>query len=147
MILFQLLALPILILLFLQSVAALLRGSRPRGILFLRALVWLSAGVAILDPELTIRIARKLGIGRGADLVLYLLAICFFIATFYFYGRIMRIESNISEIVRHLAIQDVMQRSSESPRDADASKVEGGSDRGEQASPQATGKDPAEPRG
>ncbi len=140
MILFQILALPIVIFLFVHSVAVLWRRSHPRGILFLRALVWLLAGVAILDPELTIRIARRLGIGRGADLVLYLLAICFFIAAFYFYGRIMRIESNISEIVRHLAIQDATQPI---PREPDASKVEGESDRGEQARSHATRKDPA----
>ena len=147
MILFQLLALPVVTFLFVHSVAAIWRRSHPRGILFLRALVWLLAGIAILDPELTIRIARRLGIGRGADLVLYLMAICFFIAAFYFYGRIMRIESNISEIVRQLAIRDATQRSLEHPRESDAGDGKKGSDRGEQLGHKATGTDPAEPRG
>jgi len=39
--------------------------------------VWLTALIAISDPELVTRFANALGIGRGADVVLYLFALAF----------------------------------------------------------------------
>lgn len=118
--LFQILALPLVAALFVRSVVRLARGGGPRAVVALGAASWLLAGVAIVRPELTIRIAKVMGIGRGADLVLYFFVIAFLAAFFYFYNTILKIRSDISKVVRHLAIAETFQHM---PRETQA--VEG----------------------
>ncbi len=108
--LFQILAVPLLAILFVRSMVKLIRGSQPRGVALFGVAIWLAAGVAILQPELTIRIAKLLGIGRGADLVLYFLVITYLLSCFYFYNRILKLESHMTEIVRQLTIRDAVHR-------------------------------------
>jgi hypothetical protein len=108
--LFQLITVPLAAILFVRSFLRLVRGKQPRATALLGTVIWVSAGVAILHPELTIRIARLMGIGRGADLVLYLLVIASFVAWFYFYNKILSVQSDISEIVRRLALRDGNER-------------------------------------
>lgn len=105
--LFQWITLPIVIILFVRSLIILAQGRQPRGMALLGVLVWLAAGIAIIWPNLTIQLARLLGIGRGADLILYLLAITYIVSMFYIYNRFRKLETNITEIVRQLAIRDV----------------------------------------
>ena len=107
--LFQILALPLVAALFVRSVVRLARGGGPRAVVALGAAIWLLAGVAIVRPELTIRVAKVMGIGRGADLVLYFFVIAFLAAFFYFYNTILKIRSDISKVVRHLAIAETFQ--------------------------------------
>lgn len=109
MILFQYIFVPLVALFLIRSILKLARGGQPRGIALLGVVIWLSAGFAILWPDLTIRIARVMGIGRGADLVLYLLAISFFLSVFYFYNKILKLQSDISEIVRRIALSDAVE--------------------------------------
>jgi hypothetical protein len=66
------------------------------------------AAISIYNPNLTMKISGIVGIGRGADLILYLLVLTLFIVGFYFYNKIKYIESNISKIVRKLAIDDAI---------------------------------------
>jgi len=106
--LFQIIALPIIGILFIFSLIMLVRGNQSRSIALLGVLIWLVAGIAILWPELTIQVARMMGIGRGADLLLYILVICYLISMFYIYIRFRKLESNITEIVRQLAIRDAV---------------------------------------
>jgi hypothetical protein len=54
------------------------------------------------------QMANVLGIGRGADLVLYLLVISQFIVWFHFYQRVQQLEATISETVRQLAIREAL---------------------------------------
>lgn len=107
--LFQLITVPLVITLFARSIFKLVQGKQPRAIVLLGAGIWLAAAIAILQPELTIQIAQIMGIGRGADLILYLLVISFIVLCFYFYNKLRKIESDITEIVRQLAIQDATQ--------------------------------------
>lgn len=68
--------------------------------------VWLIAAIAILLPDLTTRMARVMGIGRGADLVLYLgllLSLSGFLLT---YTRLRRLEADLTELVRRIALRD-----------------------------------------
>lgn len=104
--LFQIITLPLVFLLFIRSASHLARGTRGRTIPFLEAIIWLLAGVAILQPNLTAEIANLIGIGRGADLILYLLVLSNLVSWFYFYRRLQQQESNISELVRQVAIRD-----------------------------------------
>ncbi len=104
MTLFQILTLPIIALLLIWSVRKLMKGAQPRGLMLLKVFIWAAAGVAIYDPDLTIRAAKLFGIGRGADLVLYFTTIFFLLGVLYFYNRLLKLETQITQIVRHLAI-------------------------------------------
>jgi hypothetical protein len=105
MIVFQLIAVPIVVLLLLRSAIRAVRGDRPRWTALLGIVVWAAAGTAILAPDLTNRVAGWLGIGRGADLLIYVVALSFAVVAFYFYQRFRKLESQITEIVRELAIR------------------------------------------
>lgn len=68
--------------------------------------LWVAASVAIFDPDILARIATFLGIGRGVDLVLYVSILAFSIAFFLVYLRFRRLDEQLTQIIRHLAIRD-----------------------------------------
>lgn len=72
---------------------------------FAWGLLWIAAAVAIAKPELTATIARALGIGRGTDLVLYFAILFMIFGFFAVYVRLRRIESEMTKVVRELAIR------------------------------------------
>jgi hypothetical protein len=110
MILFQLIAVPLAAFLFLRSAIRFVRGDGHRWVAALSGAIWLAAGITILQPEVTNAVARILGIGRGADLVLYLLALSFLVSLVYFYHKVRQLNSDLTEIVRSLAIGDAKER-------------------------------------
>lgn len=68
---------------------------------------WLVAMGVLWVPDSMTRIANLLGIGRGADLVLYFgLAILFYMV-FRAYVRMEKIERDITKIVRKIALDSV----------------------------------------
>lgn len=74
--------------------------------LFIWTLFWLAAGLVVVFPNSTSTIAKIVGIGRGADLVVYIsLALIFYILFRIFY-RLEKIEKNITKIVRELALKE-----------------------------------------
>ena len=103
--LFQLLVVPLMAALFAVSVAKAVAGKH-RRVAALAAAVWLAGGVTVLRPGTTIQVAKWVGIGRGTDLVLYLFAIAFLMAVFYFYHRLLQLEGALTTLVRHLALRD-----------------------------------------
>jgi hypothetical protein len=72
----------------------------------LRIAVWVTALVAIADPLLVTRFANAIGIGRGADVVLYLFVLAFLAVSFLFYSNQMRLQRQISKLVTHLAVRE-----------------------------------------
>jgi small membrane protein len=103
---FQIIVVPIVAALLMNSVYSLRRGTRLSRIL--GAAVWLAALVTVLRPETTMSLAKVLGIGRGADLILYVFVVSSLATAFYFYNRVVKLESALTVIVRHLAIKDPM---------------------------------------
>jgi hypothetical protein len=74
--------------------------------LIIWSVFWLVAGAVVLSPNSTNMIAGIVGIGRGADLVVYIsLALLFYILFRIFY-RLEKIEKNITKITRELALKD-----------------------------------------
>jgi hypothetical protein len=69
-------------------------------------LLWVSAGAAIARPELTVRVARVLGIARGADLVFYLAILAMFVGFFAVYAKFRRLEGDLTALVRQLALRE-----------------------------------------
>lgn len=108
---FQWIVAPFLFLLSLHSFVSMARGIH-RYSAGVRAMLWLVAAAAVLWPELTIAIAKSVGIGRGTDLVLYLFIIGCLAVAFYFYGRIVRLEMEITALVRQSALRDSTQAKS-----------------------------------
>jgi small membrane protein len=92
--------------------------------LFIAAL-FLAGLVLLLVPELTTTLARRVGIGRGADLITYVSLIFFFVTGVAFYLRFKRIEVQLTEIVRGLALLAPVQRP-EAARDERARLSSGG---------------------
>ncbi|HOY55864.1 MAG TPA: DUF2304 domain-containing protein [bacterium] len=68
-------------------------------------LFWLVAGVAVWVPNFLTSLANLVGIGRGADLVLYLGMILVFYFIFRIYTRLEKMERNITKIVRQDALK------------------------------------------
>ena len=104
--LFQILAVALVAGLFCLSLASMLRGwaTRREGLAW--AFVWLATGVAIARPGLTIVVAKALGIGRGADLVLYCTVIVMLVGFFMVYARLRRLRRDLTLLTRHLALRD-----------------------------------------
>lgn len=84
----------------------LLRYPARRRTGLVRLVLWIAASAAIYEPELVALISRPLGIGRAADLVMYVLALAFLATAFYFYARCLRLERQITELARQFAIRE-----------------------------------------
>jgi len=63
-----------------------------------------TALVFILFPDITSKIAHKLGVGRGADLVFYLSIIIFWFVIIKLYVRIRKLEKIVTDVVRRDAL-------------------------------------------
>ena len=104
MIPFQGLAIPVLALLLVVDLYRMVTG-RDRGLAnLLRCGLWLAAMVAIAWPNMLTWIAHGIGIRRGTDLVLYIFVFAFLGSSFYFYSRCLRLERQLTQVVRHLAL-------------------------------------------
>jgi hypothetical protein len=103
MTLFQLAALALLSLAGVRELLRLRRGLASRRGALLRLCVVGAAAGAIARPDWTNQFAHALGIGRGADVVLYLFALAFIAAAFGFYARTVRLERQVTALVGKLA--------------------------------------------
>ena len=61
--------------------------------------------VAVLWPSVVTWAARSVGVGRGTDLVLYVAVMFFLFTTASLYQRTQRLESQITVLVRELAVR------------------------------------------
>ena len=104
---FQYISIILLAAMFARELLGFWRGGyplvSPRG---LRTLVWLAAIVCIARPDLVQSCAEMAGIDRGADFVFYLFVLAFLGVTFYFYSRFVRMQRHMTQLVRHIAIQE-----------------------------------------
>jgi hypothetical protein len=82
------------------------RRQLKRSIGSLWVLFWAASASAMLQPDITRIIARALGIGRGADLVMYCGILGTAIGFFLFYLRFRQLEGNLTKLVRHIAVQE-----------------------------------------
>jgi hypothetical protein len=110
--LFQWLTISVLCVLLLWELKARRRRIPATSIWLLRFAIWLAAGLAIAFPEKTNDIARSIGIGRGADVVMYCFVLAFLFTSFYFYSRMVHLQREVTLLVRHLALREA-QRGSE----------------------------------
>lgn len=100
----------LLVLLILFIISRLIIRLRNKQIRLVNFLIWLffwivGAGI-ILYPEASSYIARVLGVGRGADVVIYVSLILIFYFVFYITVRLRIIEQQITKIVRKISLSE-----------------------------------------
>ena len=82
-------------------------------------LVWIGTAFVIIFPEASSFLAHHLGIGRGADLIIYMSLFISFYLIFRLYLALVRLEQAITTIVRALALEQLPESvNSRSDRDA-----------------------------
>jgi len=73
--------------------------------------LWIAAGAVVMLPQATTRIAQFVGVGRGADLVLYASVSGLFFLVFKLFIQHEKLERKLTEIVRHDALRDIEKHS------------------------------------
>lgn len=106
MTMFQWIGLPLLLVLLSITLAAGVGQRITRRMTVWWSLVWIAAFAAIARPEITIAAARLLGVGRGADLVLYVAILGMLTGFFLLYVRFRKLEQDLTRLVRHLALHE-----------------------------------------
>ena len=69
-------------------------------------LVLMAAAVAVIFPEALTRLANGVGVGRGADLLLYVLVVTFMLVSVVLFRRLSVLERRYTQLARLLAIRD-----------------------------------------
>lgn len=64
----------------------------------------IGAGAAVIDPTAVTWLANRLGVGRGTDLLLYVLVLAFLFTTLGFYSRFKDMEDRIVQLSRYIAL-------------------------------------------
>lgn len=75
------------------------------NMLFFVVLFFVGA-VFVINPSITQRIARFFGVGRGVDLIFYLLFVVFFFLFIALFYKTRNLDRTIIELIRKRAIQD-----------------------------------------
>ncbi|PQO25729.1 hypothetical protein C5Y96_23240 [Blastopirellula marina] len=83
-----------------------------------RITIWLGAAICVVTPGIVTRVAQTIGIGRGADVLIYVVTLIFIATTFYFYSRYTRLQRQITDLTRYLAIHEAKHPET-SPADCD----------------------------
>ncbi len=103
---YQIITIVVLSLLIVICVAMTWRGRLSRKEGFLWCGLWMTAGIATLWPEMTTRIAKLSGIGRGADLVSYSGIVVMFVGFWVTYLHLHRLQREFTVLVRKLALME-----------------------------------------
>jgi small membrane protein len=71
-------------------------------------LVVLAAALAVIFPNALTRVAEAVGVGRGADLLLYVLVVTFMLVSVVLFRRITVLERRYTELARSVAVADAL---------------------------------------
>jgi len=71
-------------------------------------LFWLIGGVIVILPDSTFYFAKLVGVGRGADLILYIGITALFFMVFRLMVRINSLDKDITKLTRKIALQEDM---------------------------------------
>lgn len=83
------------------------RGDLSIAHLVLWGLFWSGAIVVAFRPETTVALAQVLGVGRGADVIIYLALVLSFYLLFRMFGKVEDLERQITRVVRAAALRDL----------------------------------------
>ena len=79
--------------------------------LIVLGLLILTGIILVLVPDYTIVLAKKLGVGRGADLIFYVSILTFWYLLLNMYIRIRKLELALTQIVRSEALRNASPKS------------------------------------
>jgi hypothetical protein len=71
--------------------------------------------IAIISPDITNKLAHAVGVGRGADLLLYLLAVAFVFQVINSYMKFKEYEHRLNKLARSIAITEAQERENHKP--------------------------------
>ncbi len=80
------------------------QGALGRTATLLWSLFWLASGVVVLRPEFATAFAGFLGVGRGADAVMYVAVIALFYLVFRIFLRLDRLDRDITSLTRMVSL-------------------------------------------
>lgn len=118
---FQLLGIGLAAAFVIGLVAGAARGRIRRATALAWGMLWIAAAVTIAKPEITKIAAQALGIARGADLVFYSGILAMFVGFFVVYVKLRRIDTTLTKIVRHIAMDEASPGSPIPERQAESS--------------------------
>ena len=102
---FQYLIVIAMVLLMLATMRGAAAGLIRKRMAFVWLLIWIGGAGAAIWPRGTVVVAKYVGVGRGADLVIYVSIFVTFIGFFYIYTRFRRLDHGLTVLVRRLAIE------------------------------------------
>jgi hypothetical protein len=103
---FQIVALSCLAVVVAWEFVLMRRGGPKGGTWLVRIGVWMAAAIAVAQPLLLQHLANLLGIGRGTDVLLYLLVFAFFGTSFFLYARTVVLQRQLTQLVRRYALDN-----------------------------------------
>jgi len=83
------------------------RGSTSIGALAGWLVFWLVVAYVVIRPETASAFARAIGVGRGADAVVYLAIVAAFYLIFRLFARLEDVDRRLTKIVREEALKDL----------------------------------------
>ncbi len=78
--------------------------------LFFWILFWLGVGFVAVLPQTADMVARVVGVGRGADVVIYVSLLALFYLIFRVYIKIEQVEREVTGLVRKLALDELEEK-------------------------------------
>ena len=79
-------------------------GDLSKGGLVWWSLFWVVAGVVVMLPNSTAYFAKLVGIGRGADLVVYVSLVAIFFMVFRLMMKVEMLNKDITKLTRKMAL-------------------------------------------
>lgn len=107
---FQTLIVLLFVTLAVLTLSAGLRGTVPKRVVAAGLLLWTFGAIATVWPHTVADLAHALGVGRGADLLLYMTTLSLAVVCFYMYARFRRVERQLTLLVRRLAMEAANER-------------------------------------
>ena len=87
------------------------------GVSFVWFVVWLFVVVIFWPPEIASRLAIAAGIGRGADLIVYISIVVLVYLAYRIYARMEKIERGLTSVTRELALYEGRKKNHRSDSD------------------------------
>jgi small membrane protein len=102
--LFQLIALPFIAVMLAISIRNLFKAPARLAATLFWVLLWLATLVAVMYPDAMTQVARRFGIYRGADLLVYSAVIAFIVGFYVVSVRLRQISRELTVLTREVAL-------------------------------------------
>jgi len=82
--------------------------SRRAAILW--SLLWIAGGIVVMLPDVANLFANLVGVGRGADAILYVSVLLIVYLLFRVFLRLDRMERDLTKLVRRIALDEMQKK-------------------------------------